>query len=215
MEASMPTTPDNRLRFPSTLIDFPNDVGTTSQDHDSYPPPQGQARYDHFRMVMIALLSQQSSYEAPTQYRNGTPWFDLNTNVLKIRSGGAWVSYADVIALGDADPTSGSYLTLSEWFDTTNVAISSLAQEITFSGVSTADSVTDITIPASLQTLLYSDTRCFLYINGVLADPRDCSIINLTTIRLSNISLDTDDEFTVILRRVPSNSFYAPTVSVP
>jgi len=164
---------------------------------------------------MISLLAQQSSYDEPTQYRNGTPWFDLNTNVLKIRVGSEWASYADVIPLGDIDATSGSYLTLSDWFDTTNAAISSLAQEATFSGLSTADSVTDITIPASLRTFLFVDTRCFFYINGLLVDPRDCIIINLTTIRLSNISLDTDDEFTVILRRVPSNSFYAPTVSVP
>ena len=47
--------PDNRLRFSSTKIDFANDVGIASQDHDNYPPPQGQARFDHMRMVVIAL----------------------------------------------------------------------------------------------------------------------------------------------------------------
>lgn len=205
--------PDNRLRFSSTLIDFTNDVGIASQDHDNYPPPQGQARYDHMRMVVIALLSQQASFDEPTEYRNGTPWFDLNTNTLKIRSGNEWVNYADVIPLGEAD-TEGNYLTLSQWFDTTNAALSSLSQEIVFNGVSTADGVTDITIPESLQVYIFGDTRCYLYINGLLIDPRNCAILGTSTIRLSNVSLSTNDEFTAILRRVPNSSFYVPTVSV-
>lgn len=205
--------PDNRLRFSSTLIDFTNDVGIASQDHDDYPPPQGQARYDHMRMVVIALLSQQSSFDEPTEYRNGTPWFDLNTNTLKIRGNAGWLDYSDVISLGEAD-TDGNYTTLTEWFNATEAAISTLSQEVVFNGVSTSDGVTDITIPESLRAFIFSDTRCFFYINGLLVDPRNCDILGTSTIRLSNVSLSTSDEFTVILRRVPSSSFYAPTVSV-
>lgn len=205
--------PDNRLRFPSALIDFASDVGVASQDHDSYPPPQGQARYDHMRMVVIALLSQQASFDEPTEYRNGTPWFDLNTETLKIRLGNEWVNFSDAIPLGEPD-TDGNYTTLTEWFETTNAALSSLAQEVVFNGVSTSDGVTDITIPESLRVYIFSDTRCFFYVNGLLIDPRNCDILGTSTIRLSNVSLSTNDEFTVILRRVPSSSFYAPTVSV-
>jgi hypothetical protein len=205
--------PDNRLRFSSTLIDFTNDVGIASQDHDNYPPPQGQARFDHMRMVVIALLCQQASFDEPTEYRNGTPWFDLNTNTLKVRTADGWVNYSEVIPLGVPD-TDGNYFTLSQWFDTTNAALSSLAQEIVFNGVSTADGVTDITIPESLQEFIFTDTRVFLYLNGRLQDPRNIAIIGVTTIRLSNISLSNGDEFTVTMRRVPNSSFYAPTVSV-
>ena len=204
--------PDNRVRFPSALIDFVDDVGIVSQDHDNYPPPQGQARYDHMRMVVIGLLAQQASFEEPTQYRNGTPWFDLTTNMLKIRNQNEWVNYADVIPLGEAD-TEGNYLTLTQWFNTTDAALSSLAQEITFNGVSAANGVTDITIPETLQPFIFNDTRCFFYLNGLLLDPRSCTLLGKTTIRLS-ISLNVNDEFTVMLRRVPDDTFYAATVSV-
>ncbi|MHA1289158.1 MAG: hypothetical protein ACTSPB_17355 [Candidatus Thorarchaeota archaeon] len=206
--------PDNRLRFSSTLIDFINDVGIANQDHDNYPPPQGQARFDHMRMLLIALLAQQSSFDEPTEYRDGTPWFDLNTNTLKIRSTNEWVNYSDVIPLGLPD-TDGNFLTLAQWYAETSTALSSLAQEVTFSGVTTADNTVDINIPASLQEFIFSDSRCFLYVGGLLIDPRNCAFIGNTTIRLSNILLDTDDEFTVIIRRVPDSSFYAPTVSAP
>lgn len=205
--------PDNRIRLPAGLIDFAADVGIVSQDHDSYPPPQGQARYDHMRMVLIGLLAQQASFDEPTQYRNGTPWFDLNMNMLKIRSEGAWVNYSEVIPLGEAD-TEGNYLTLADWFNTTNAALSSFAQEIVFNGVSTSNGVTDITIPESLRPFIFTDTRCFLYLNGLMVDPRDCAFIGDSTIKLSNISLSVNDEFTAIIRRVPNSTFYAPTVSV-
>ena len=205
--------PDARMRFPAGLINFTTDVGIASQDHDDYPPPQGQARFDHMRMVVIALLSQQASFSEPTQYRNGTPWFDLTDQTLKIRRSGEWVNYAETIPLGD--PVDDVHLTLEEWFTSTNVALASLAQEIVFNGVSTADGITNITIPESLQSLIFSDTRCFFYLNGLLLDPRDCVIISTTTIRLSNITLSDGDEFTVMMRRVPASSFHASTVSVP
>lgn len=190
------TLPDNRVRFPSGLIDFVNDVGVASQDHDNYPPPQGQARYDHMRMVVIGLLAQQASFDEPTQYRNGTPWFDLNVNMLKIRSDGGWVNYSDVIPLGEVD-TDGNYLTLTEWFDITNAALSSIAQEIVFNGTSASDGVTNINIPESLQAFIFNDTRCFFYLNGLLIDPRNCTILSGTTIKLEDISLSTNDEFTL------------------
>lgn len=207
--------PDARMRFPAGLIDFDTDVGIASQDHDNYPPPQGQARFDHMRMAIIALLCQQASFIEPTQFRNGTPWFDLNDQTLKIRRENEWVKFSEAIPLGD--PVDGVHLTLEQWFTTTNAALSSLAQEVTFTGVSTADNITDITIPASLRAFIFDDTRCYFYVNGLLIDPRDCALIGSpsTTIRLTNTSLSTGDDFTVIMRRVPSSSFYVPTVSVP
>lgn len=207
--------PDARMRFPAGLIDFTADVGIASQDHDNYPPPQGQARFDHMRMAVIALLSQQASFSEPTQYRDGTPWFDLNDQTLKIRRSNEWVRFSEAIPLGESE--AGVHLTLEEWFASTNVALSSLTQEVVFNGTSTANSVTDITIPSSLQVFLFNDTQCFFYLNGLLLDPRNCSLIGSppTTVRLSNTSLSIGDTFTVIMRRVPSSSFHVPTVSVP
>lgn len=92
--------PDNRIRFSGPGIDFENEVGRTGQDHDDYPQPYTQARYDWMRMFLIGLLSCQSSKEEPTQYRDGTWWFDLNTLTMKIRRADQWVPAAQVIATG-------------------------------------------------------------------------------------------------------------------
>lgn len=205
--------PDNRLRFSPTKIDFANEVGVTSQDHDNYPPPQGQARFDHMRMVVIALLSQQSSYEAPTEFRDGTPWFDLNTNTLKIRVNTEWVPYSDAIGLGALTGT-GTYKTLTEWYEQVENALSIVSQEITYSGLCTEDSITTIGIPEALLQYLYSDTRAYVYVNGLLLDPRACTIVS-SYITLSGILLDRNDEYTVILRRVPNASFYTESVNIP
>lgn len=205
--------PDNRLRFSSTKIDFANDVGVTSQEHDNYPPPQGQARFDHMRMVVIALLSQQSSYDAPTEYRDGTPWFDLNTLTLRIRKGTEWVSCSEAIGLGELDNTN-NYKTLSQWYEEVQTALTATSQEVTFSGLCTADGINVITVPPPLLQYIYVDTRAYVYVNGLLLDPRSCSLSS-TSINIAGVLIDKNDEYTVILRRVPDSSFYAETFNIP
>ena len=112
--------PDNRIRLPAVKIDFANDVGLASQDHDTYPPAGGQARFDHMRMYLIGLLSQQSSYDEPTQKRDGTPWFDYNTLSLKIWLDGSWRPYSDTIQLTDE-------LNLTQWYSQVSLALSTLS----------------------------------------------------------------------------------------
>ena len=93
------TTPDQRIRLPGAKINFSTDVGTTGQDHDTFPAP-GQARYDHMRMYLLGLLSNQASYSEPTQYREGSFWFDLNTLTFKIYVNDSWSSLSETILLG-------------------------------------------------------------------------------------------------------------------
>jgi hypothetical protein len=116
---------DNRIRLSSAKIDFDSEFGNLGQDIDGYPPEGGQARFDHMRSVLLGLLAQQSSVNEPSQRRNGTPWFDLNTGSLKIWSDGEWRDYAEVIKIG-----SGS---LKDWTDNVNsllqgAALGSLGQ---------------------------------------------------------------------------------------
>tara|TARA_R110000751_G_scaffold112718_4_gene211714 strand:+ start:2426 stop:3049 length:624 start_codon:yes stop_codon:yes gene_type:complete len=204
--------PDNRLRFSSTKIDFATDVGLSGQDHDNYPPPQGQARFDHMRMLMIALLSQQSSFAEPTEYRDGTPWYDLNSETLKIWQG-EWKKFSEAIPVGLPDGL-GLYTTLEEWYDAVNAALTGVSQEVVFNGSSTADGIQSIEIPLSLRPFVYDDTRCFVHKNGLFQDPRNHTILGGITIKFSNYQLDIGDNFTVVLKRVPDNSFYTPSVTV-
>lgn len=101
---------DNRIRLPGPKINFADDVGVTGQDHDDYPEP-GQARYDHLRMYLIGLLSNQSGPQPPTQYRDGTVWFDTSgpKGVLKIRDRSEWRHLAEAIQLAPD-------VTLADWF---------------------------------------------------------------------------------------------------
>lgn len=208
--------PDNRIRFPAPRIDFTADVGDTGQDHDSYPAAGGQARYDWMRMFLVGLLSQQASYDEPTQYRQGTPWFDLNTSTLKIRLGDAWVPLSQAITLTEPD-TAGNVVSLANWYTTVQDLLAGLAPEVVFSGICNANNITTVAIPESLQSNLVADSRVFMYINGLLIKPTNVALIGspLTTVRLSGVSLSSGDAFTIIIRRVPAASFYGTNVVVP
>lgn len=208
--------PDNRIRFSAPRIDFDTDVGVTGQEHDNYPQPGSQARYDHLRSFLIGLLSCQSSSTEPTQYREGSLWFDLNTNNLKISSGDVWVSIADTIGLTVPD-TAGNVVTLGAWYTAVQDLLSGLAPEIVFSGQCNANGVTTVEVPESLQNQLATDSRVFMYINGLLVKPTATSLIGTpaTTIRLSGLSLSNGDNFTIIIRRVPATTFYGPNIVVP
>lgn len=206
--------PDNRVRLPSAKIDFATDVGETSQDHDSYPPPQGQARFDHMRMFLMGLLAQQSSFTEPTQYRDGTPWFDLNDSTLKIRSNNEWKHYSDVISVQQAAGV--STLNLSDFVTQVLAAIPNITPEVVYSGVSTNDNVTTIPIPESLRSGLGTESRPFVYINGALIDPRNTRLepgANPSTVVLVSDNLDTGDLFTVNIRYIPDATFYSQSVT--
>lgn len=201
---------DNRIRFSSALIDFANDVGTTGQDHDNYPAPNSQARYDHIRMFLIGLLANQSSDSEPTQYRDGTLWFDLNDNILKVNINGTWIDLSNVLQLGST--------TLQQWYDETSQTIGSFTPEIVFNVNITASGVTQLDIPASLLDKVANDSRCFIYKNGLLIDPRNTIILGAPPpprISVLNTVLSSGDKLTVVIKRIPADYFYTPTVNIP
>ena len=198
----MATLPDNRLRLPGPKIDFVNDVGETGQQHDAYPAP-GQARYDWQRMMHIALLSNQASYIEPINFRVGTPWFDLNTMSLKVRTGTGvagteWSPIADVISL---EHDSSGDVFLSAAYTTIKAALAAVRPQSTFSGRAVSDDVDYIPIPTSVQSAIYPETRPFVWVNGLLVDPRDVQIdpaVCPTKINLVH-HLAVNDKFTVLL----------------
>jgi hypothetical protein len=201
---------DNRIRFSSALIDFVNDVGITGQEHDNYPAPNSQARYDHIRMFLIGLLSSQSSENEPTQYRDGTVWFDLNTNIFKINVSDEWIDISNVLDLGG--------LTLQQWYDQVNQTISSATPEIVFNVNINANGITQLNIPTSLVDKVATESRCFVYQNGILLDPRNTIIVGAPPpprISILNTTLSVGDRLTVVIKRIPSEYFYVPTVNLP
>lgn len=209
------TLPDNRIRLSSAKIDFETEVGVASQDHDTYPESGGQARFDHMRMYLIGLLSQQSSFLQPAQKRDGTPWFDLNTLSLKIWRNGTWELYSDAIPLEIDGET---IVTLRQWYQSVSGTLESLVSELFFAGTCTLTGVSDITIPVDIRSQIYSDSRAFVFVNGQSIDPREVQFVgspNPTILRLLTVELEANDTFTVSIRRIPSSSFMSTNVVVP
>lgn len=207
------TLPDNRIRFPAGKIDLDTDVGATGQDHDTYPTAGTQARADWMNIAIIGLLSQQSSYSEPTQYRDGTPWFDLTTSELKIRFNNEWVSFADVVHLKVSGEETG--VSLTDWYNDVYQSVDNAFPDITFSGTVTSTTTTSITIPTSLRTYLTTTSRAFVYQNGLLLDPRLCTLTpsgSPTSIIVP--TLESGDKFTVVIRRIASTYFYSPEVII-
>jgi hypothetical protein len=211
--------PDNRLRFPAPLIDFASDVGLSGQDHERFPYPDAQPRWDWLLLWYISLLANQSSYDEPTQYRDGTLWFDLNDLTLKIwRSSlenitGSWMSLASVIEL---ETITTIPVTLSAWYTSTNSKLSGAAPVTTFGGYVASTSATEIPVPVTLQGEIdLIKTRPFVYINGLLIDPRNCEYYTATTIKLLNsTTLVKDDTFTVVIMNILPNNFSIPDVVI-
>ena len=187
--------PDNRLRLPAGPIDFALDVGLTGQDHDDYPMAGTQPRFDWARMFWISLLAQQSSYDEPTQFREGTPWFDLNVMALKIRRNAVWVPYSDAVLLDD-DGT-----TLSDFYREFKAL--NLSPDARFDGAA-AGNTTTITIPPDTVALIAgkSDLSAVVFVNGLMVDPNHISL-GPSTIELSiSDQLHTGDVYVVSISNV-------------
>ena len=196
--------PDNRMRFPAPKIDFETEVGTTGQDHDNYPAP-GQARYDWLRMSLISLLANQSSDSEPTQYREGTFWFDLNGPELKIRLNNAWVPASDSLMLGTT--------TLTAWYEGIQANIAAAAPTITFSGTAYSNSLTLIEMPSTITELVDPiRNKAFVYINGLLQDPRSTLLSGPTIVLTDGVELNIGDKYTVELKNV--SHFHEPNVNL-
>lgn len=200
---------DNRIQLPPTPVDFDNVVGVTGQAHDTYPAAGQQPRFDWQRIFLIGLLSCQSSNDPPTQYRTGTVWFKRDKKAYYIWDGTAWTSIAAFIPLADLGigDSAGSVLSLSEWFAQVQAILSSIKPRSTFSGKSSANNITKIPVPQTVQDFIkdiFTLLSPVVHINGLLIDPRLTPFSagcpkNIEL--LGGVKLKKNDTFTVFIER--------------
>jgi len=199
------SAPDYRILFPSTKVDFNNDVGTTGQDHDDYPSPDTQARYDWMRLYLIGLLSCQASEDQPTNYRTGTPWFSLAQMAYKYFDGSNFEHISKGILVPDDVTDEDSLGNLHDWAQAVTSKVDSITRRAVFSGEARSDSSV-INMPASVQAVAAeNDNRPFVYKNGKLQDPRltDFNSGCPTCIELlGDAVLEEGDTFTVVIEKV-------------
>lgn len=206
--------PDNRLRLQAPLIDFATQVGLTGQDHDNFAAPDSQVRYDWLRLFLIALLANQSSFEPPIEYREGSQWFDLNELAMKVMRDGEWVNLAEVIQL-EVD-ANGQPLTLADFFSTARTLLGN-TPTASFSGHSNNDGVQVIPIPTSLQAAAGTNSRPFIWVDGVLMDPRLCQYVGTPPTQIQLLSgqvINSGQTFTVLFVSVTSDFFSTTEVVV-
>jgi hypothetical protein len=197
------STPDYRIRFDAPRIDFDNNVGNLSQDIDNYPQPNSQARYDHMRMVILGLLANQASENEPSQYREGSLWFDLKTEELKIRKGENWVDISESISLGED-------LSLKSWYESTSESLKSIKSEIIYHGTVISLGITSIPIPQTVRKFIDNNSVPLVYLNGILLETQSVainSIINPTAINISSQNVPQNSKFTVIIKNLPTTNY--------
>lgn len=196
--------PDNRIRFNTPVIDFDTDVGVTGQSHDTYPSNGSQLRYDWMRMFLIGLLSSQSSYTEPTQYRHGTIWFDLTTSTFKAYNGTSWVDLSELIGVGTDN--AGDPITLSDMYTTFSSMVGN-TPTVSFGGYSTTTGATIIPVPSALQPAISSNSRPFVWVDGLLVDPRLCAFSGTTIVLSGGAVVDSDQSFTVMIISINQDYF--------
>lgn len=202
--------PDFRIRFPSSKINFVEDVFAGSpdgQDVNDFPAPGEQARYDWMRMVVIGLLANQSSYEEPINYKIGTLWMDLNDNFYKYFNGESFASASDAIAIGD--------MSLTDWSEVVNETVGKVTEAASFSGTSNSNGVTEINVPENaLAAAEYENNHPIMYKNDLLVDPRQTSFNPERTkvLLLDGLELRRNDTFTILIQRM--DTVVADTVVV-
>ena len=209
------TLPDYRIKFPAPLIDFSADVGLTGQAHDEYPAPGTQARYDHLRLYLIGLLTNQASYLLPLEYSEGTIWFDLNTTALKTYFNNQWQEIANAIVL----TSEGETTTLADWYtNQATIILKSLAPEVVFGGRSTISGIFRIPIPSNMYPYIFTDSRIFMTVNSTHnLDPREVAIVTVGSQKFIDISpneLDANDLFYVTIRRIPNTTFSTENIII-
>lgn len=201
---------DNRIRFDAPLIDFTTTVGLSGQTHDNYPAPNTQARFDHLRLFLIGLLSCQSSENEPTQYRDGTWWFDIKTNMMKIYSNGNWRHASEVIQLGKDQ--NDLPITLQNWYDSISQVVSSLQNEVHFQSVIVTPGTTLIPIPnvfLNPTNLIVPGSKAFVHVNGVLLNPLETTLEpgNLPTAVKLPIAPNIGDSISIVIKYIQNNRF--------
>jgi hypothetical protein len=196
---------DNRLRFPPTEIDFANDVGLTGEAHDNYPAPGDEARYDFARMVVISLLSNQSSDpdKPPTQFREGTIWF--NKTEYKRSNGTTFddIAKAIYLRLSPIDPG----ISLYEWYNDAVSKLTRIQPRYTYSGKVQTYNIHQLPIPDAIRQALAGISALMqpiVYVNGLLIDPRLCKLTASCPLFVdidNSIILNKQDKFSVIIER--------------
>ena len=199
------TTGDNRIRLDQTPVDD-TVRDKTGQEHDSYPAPNTQARFDFMQGYLIGLLSHQSSEEEPFEKHPGMTWF--SKKMLKYM---AWWEdefqhLSKFIGVEVENDDEVNVVSIQELASEIMSNMQYVGPRVIWSGVFTNDENNEIPIPEEYQATASIETmHPLVYLNGKLLDPRNTNIRtgDYTTVYINGgVDPMPGDEYTVILEKV-------------
>lgn len=184
---------NNQIRFPVNEIDFRNDVGITDQSHDLYPDDGQFTRYDWMRIIILGLLSNQSGFNQPINFRPGSLWYDMYE--FMSHNGNDFESIINHVKVGDNS--------LSHFANLTNNAMNINKPSVIFSGLANIDTNL-IRIPPKIHHIISDGVHPFLYKNGKLIDPNLTSFVYIpVSVKCTGDAvLSENDKFTVIIKGI-------------
>lgn len=191
-------TGDNRIRLDQTPVDF-SVTDDVDQNHSSYPSGNTVPRFDLMRSYLIGLLSNQSSDNEPLEKRIGTFWFNKDKGNIFIYNGEEWDLLSKYISVE-------SFGNLQSAIDNIMSFIAFVGPKVVWSGVFTSDEVNSIPVPEEFQEYTTSvvGMQPFVFVDGLLIDPRKTIINEQTPVQIDLIGVDVkpNQEFTVKLEKV-------------
>jgi hypothetical protein len=195
---------DNRINLSSP--DFgPSGTGSTGQLHDEYPKGNTQARYDFMRSMLIGLLANQSSADEsePIEKRTGTLWYKKTSKFLDVFNGSNFVSLADHIRISTGETTEE---TLQSVLTSILSSLAYTSPRVVWSGIIINSYDQFLPVPEKFQGYAkLPNMRPFLYVDGLLVDPRDTTIddsSSVSYIKIINYQVRPNQKYTVILQQV-------------
>jgi hypothetical protein len=145
-------------------------------------------------MALLGLLSNQSSYVEPHNFRTGTLWYNLNRNRFNACQRDYLCNISEFLRATNSE-------SLEEWSRRVHGRLDRIVPRATFSGQ--AHENTDvINIPDDIQHLFLPTTSLKFYKNGKLVAPHGVSVCFgcPVCLELSGDSvLQSGDSFTVFL----------------
>lgn len=196
-------TGDNRIRLDQTPVDF-SSTDDVDQNHSDYPSPNTAPRFDLMRSYLIGLLSNQSSNEEPLEKRTGTLWFKKDIEKFLVFIENEWDSLSKYVSMEKSD---GEYDSLQNVIDSIMSSIAFVGPRVVWSGVFTSDEVNSIPVPDEFEEYaVLSGMQPFVFVDGILIDPRKTIINEQTPVQINLIGVDTkpNQEFVVKLEKVTS-----------
>lgn len=197
---------DNRLQYPSATVDF-STVGLSGQDHDDYPVPNTSPRFDWMRMYLMGLMSNQSSHTPPSEYREGTIWYNSLIEQYNYQTSSGFKPISEAIYINEnGGQNLSDFVNHISTRSSVNNRLGVFAGKADNSNYDFA--LNRVLLPPGISEIInYPDSGSIpfgavVYKNGKILKNSEVELISNSKVQLTGTILDFDDEFCVFIKKL-------------